>query len=88
MSFLQELLILKDLHDVNRLEFSEIRKIGHSELESQWRKCSLEMLSGIFSWVAFFKTTQLQKEVDSLRSNKEIIQNVLSESFHSRIEQD
>ena len=80
-SYIQELLILQDLHNKNWQEFSEIKKIGHSELEAQRGKRSIGILAGIFSGVAFFKTMQLQKEVDSLRSNQEIIRNVLSESL-------
>ena len=89
-----ELLALQKLHDKNNIDFNEIKGIGHSELEKSEANrqdkpsrpkrsvgIGLGIVSGIFSGIAYFETQKLKREVDNLRSNQQVIRNVLKESL-------
>lgn len=86
---LRELIILSELHDKNWLDFLELRKVGHSELEQSRihnteglrGKRALGLLAGIFSGIAVWRTEQLRTEVNKLQQNQVVIHNALKESI-------
>ena len=85
----RELLVMKEIHLRNWLDFKEITRVGHSELdqhrmEGPRQKRVVGILAGIvgiFSGFSLFSTYQLKKEVRALRENQNIIRTVLKDSL-------
>ena len=85
----RELLVMKEIHLRNWLDFKEITRIGHSELdqhrmEGHRQKRVVGILAGIvgiFSGFSLFSSYQLKKEVRSLRENQNTIRTVLKDSL-------
>ena len=86
---IRELLVMKEIHLQNWLDFKEITRIGHSELEQsrmgghrQKRVVGiLAGIAGIFSGFSLFSSYQLKKEVRALRENQNTIRTVLKDSL-------
>ena len=85
----KELLVMKEIHLRNWLDFKEITRVGHSELdqhrmEGPRQKRVVGILAGIvgiFSGFSLFSTYQLKKEVRALRENQNIIRTILKDSL-------
>ena len=85
----RELLVMKEIHLRNWLDFKEITRVGHSELEENRmeghrQKRLVGVLAGvvgIFTGFSLFSTYQLKKEVKSLRENQNTIRTVLKDSL-------
>ena len=85
----RELVVLQELHQRNWLDFKEITRVGHSELEQNRMKGPrqkrvvgiLAGIVGIFSGFSLFSSYQLKKEVRTLRENQNTIRTVLKDSL-------
>ena len=87
---IRELLVMKEIHLRNWLDFKEITRIGHSELEQHRVKGPRQKrvvgllaagIAGIFSGFSLFSSYQLKKEVRTLRENQNTIRTVLKDSL-------
>ena len=84
-----ELRSLREIHNKNWVDFSEILGVGHSELEQSRQenrehvrpKRFIGLAAGIFSGIAYFETRKLRSEVDDLKRTQNVIRHVLLESL-------
>ena len=74
----RELMVMKEIHLQNWMDFKEITRVGHSELDQHRMEGHRQKrvvgiiagIAGIFSGFSLFTSYQLKKEVRSLREIK------------------
>ena len=86
---LEELKVLRELHEQNWQDFRELKRIGHSEIDNIRKGTRskrvvgvmLAGLAGLFSGFSLFTSSQLKSQVEVLKTKQVVMNTVIKESL-------